>query len=196
MTREEFQRLCRERIVFLDGATGTNLQKAGMPTGVCPEAWILEHPDTMMQLQKAYFEAGSDIVLAPTFTANRIKLDEYGLVDKIEEMNHQLVAISKAAAGDRGLVAGDMTMTGRQLAPMGDMGFEELIDIYKEQAKILYEAGVDLFVVETMMSLAETRAAVLAIKETCDLPIMVSMTFDEKGKTLYGNTPEGCSRRR
>ena len=109
MTREEFQRLCRERIVFLDGATGTNLQKAGMPTGVCPEAWILEHPDTMMQLQKAYFEAGSDIVLAPTFTANRIKLDEYGLVDKIEEMNHQLVAISKAAAGDRGLVAGDMT---------------------------------------------------------------------------------------
>ena len=87
MTREEFQRLCRERIVFLDGATGTNLQKAGMPTGVCPEAWILEHPDTMMQLQKAYFEAGSDIVLAPTFTANRIKLDEYGLVDKIEEMN-------------------------------------------------------------------------------------------------------------
>ena len=86
MTREEFQRLCSERIVFLDGATGTNLQKAGMPTGVCPEAWILEHPDTMMQLQKAYFEAGSDIVLAPTFTANRIKLDEYGLVDKIEEM--------------------------------------------------------------------------------------------------------------
>ena len=86
MTREEFQRLCREKIVFLDGATGTNLQKAGMPTGVCPEAWILEHPDTMMQLQKAYFEAGSDIVLAPTFTANRIKLDEYGLVDKIEEM--------------------------------------------------------------------------------------------------------------
>ena len=77
MTREEFQRLCRERIVFLDGATGTNLQKAGMPTGVCPEAWILEHPDTMMQLQKAYFEAGSDIVLAPTFTANRIKLDEF-----------------------------------------------------------------------------------------------------------------------
>ena len=101
MTREEFQQLCRTKIVFLDGATGTNLQKAGMPTGVCPEAWILEHPDTMMQLQRAYFEAGSDIVLAPTFTANRIKLDEYGLVDKIEEMNHQLVAISKEAAGDK-----------------------------------------------------------------------------------------------
>ena len=186
MTREEFQRLCRERIVFLDGATGTNLQKAGMPTGVCPEAWILEHPDTMMQLQKAYFEAGSDIVLAPTFTANRIKLDEYGLVDKIEEMNHQLVAISKAAAGDRGLVAGDMTMTGRQLAPMGDMGFEELIDIYKEQAGYLVDAGVDLFVVETMMSLNECRAALIAIREVTDLPVCVTLSFNEDGRTLFG----------
>ena len=186
MTREEFQRLCRERIVFLDGATGTNLQKAGMPTGVCPEAWILDHPDTMMQLQKAYFEAGSDIVLAPTFTANRIKLDEYGLVDKIEEMNHQLVAISKAAAGDRGLVAGDMTMTGRQLAPMGDMGFEELIDIYKEQAGYLVDAGVDLFVVETMMSLNECRAALIAIREVTDLPVCVTLSFNEDGRTLFG----------
>ena len=186
MTREEFQQLCRTKIVFLDGATGTNLQKAGMPTGVCPEAWILEHPDTMMQLQRAYFEAGSDIVLAPTFTANRIKLDEYGLVDKIEEMNHQLVAISKEAAGDKGLVAGDMTMTGRQLAPMGDMGFEELVDIYKEQAGYLVDAGVDLFVVETMMSLNECRAALIAIREVTDLPVCVTLSFNEDGRTLFG----------
>ena len=186
MTREEFQQLCRTKIVFLDGATGTNLQKAGMPTGVCPEAWILEHPDTMMQLQRAYFEAGSDIVLAPTFTANRIKLDEYGLVDKIEEMNHQLVAISKEAAGDKGLVAGDMTMTGRQLAPMGDMGFEELVDIYKEQAGYLVDAGVDLFIVETMMSLNECRAALIAIREVTDLPVCVTLSFNEDGRTLFG----------
>ena len=186
MTREEFQQLCRTKIVFLDGATGTNLQKAGMPTGVCPEAWILEHPDTMMQLQRAYFEAGSDIVLAPTFTANRIKLDEYGLVDKIEEMNHQLVAISKEAAGDNGLVAGDMTMTGRQLAPMGDMGFEELVDIYKEQAGYLVDAGVDLFIVETMMSLNECRAALIAIREVTDLPVCVTLSFNEDGRTLFG----------
>ena len=186
MTREEFQQLCRTKIVFLDGATGTNLQKAGMPTGVCPEAWILEHPDTMMQLQRAYFEAGSDIVLAPTFTANRIKLDEYGLVDKIEEMNHQLVAISKEAAGDKGLVAGDMTMTGRQLAPMGDMGFEELVDIYKEQAGYLVDAGVDLFIIETMMSLNECRAALIAIREVTDLPVCVTLSFNEDGRTLFG----------
>ena len=192
MTREELYGLLEKGPVFLDGATGSNLQKAGMPTGVCPEQWILDHPDVIVDLQKRYIEAGTQILYAPTFSGNRIKLEEYGLADKIVEINTKLVQLCKEAAGDKGLVCDDMTMTGESLEPMGDLELEELIDIYKEQAKILYEAGVDLFVVETMMSLAETRAAVLAIKETCDLPVMVSMTFDEKGKTLYGNTPEGC----
>lgn len=192
MKKEELYRLLENGPVFLDGATGSNLQKAGMPTGVCPEQWILDHPDVILDLQKRYIEAGTQILYAPTFSGNRIKLEEYGLADKIVEINTKLVQLCREAAGDKGLVCGDMTMTGESLEPMGDLELEELIDIYKEQAKILYEAGVDLFVVETMMSLAETRAAVLAIKETCDLPIMVSMTFDEKGKTLYGNTPEGC----
>ncbi len=192
MTKEELYGLLEKGPVFLDGATGSNLQKAGMPTGVCPEQWILDHPDVIVDLQKRYIEAGTQILYAPTFSGNRIKLEEYGLADKIVEINTKLVQLCKEAAGDKGLVCGDMTMTGESLEPMGDLELEELIDIYKEQAKILYEAGVDLFVVETMMSLAETRAAVLAIKETCDLPIMVSMTFDERGKTLYGNTPEGC----
>lgn len=192
MTREELYGLLEKGPVFLDGATGSNLQKAGMPTGVCPEQWILDHPDVILDLQKRYIEAGTQILYAPTFSGNRIKLEEYGLADKIVEINTKLVQLCREAAGDKGLVCGDMTMTGESLEPMGDLELEELIDIYKEQAKILYEAGVDLFVVETMMSLAETRAAVLAIKETCNLPIMISMTFDEKGKTLYGNTPEGC----
>ena len=192
MTREELYGLLEKGPVFLDGATGSNLQKAGMPTGVCPEQWILDHPDVIVDLQKRYIEAGTQILYAPTFSGNRIKLEEYGLADKIVEINTKLVQLCKEAAGDKGLVCADMTMTGESLEPMGDLELEELIDIYKEQAKILYEAGVDLFVVETMMSLAETRAAVLAIKETCYLPVMVSMTFDEKGKTLYGNTPEGC----
>lgn len=192
MTKEELYGLLEKGPVFLDGATGSNLQKAGMPTGVCPEQWILDHPDVIVDLQKRYIEAGTQILYAPTFSGNRIKLEEYGLSDKIVEINTKLVQLCKEAAGDKGFVCGDMTMTGESLEPMGDLELEELIDIYKEQAKILYEAGVDLFVVETMMSLAETRAAVLAIKETCDLPVMVSMTFDEKGRTLYGNTPEGC----
>lgn len=105
-------------------------------------------------------------------------------------MNRKLVALSKEAAkGTNALVAGDLTMTGEQLYPLGDLMFEDLVDVYKEQAKIIAEAGADLFVVETMMSLQECRAAVLAIREVCDLPVMVSLTYNEDGRTLYGTDP-------
>lgn len=190
MTKQEFRNLVRQGIVILDGATGTNLQKAGMPGNVCPEQWILEHPDVMRGLQRSYVQSGTQILYAPTFTANRIKLAEYGLSDRLLEMNTQLVQLSKETAGDKVLVAGDLTMTGQQLYPLGELRFEELVDVYKEQGKALYDAGVDLFVIETMMSLQETRAAVLAIQETCDLPILASLTFEADGRTLFGTDPE------
>lgn len=190
MTREAFRELVKKGPVLLDGATGTNLQKAGMPVGVCPEQWILENSEVLIDLQKQYVEAGTDILFAPTFTASRIKLKEYGLEDHLEEMNRKLVALSKEAAkGTNALVAGDLTMTGEQFYPLGDLMFEDLVDVYKEQAKIIAEAGADLFVVETMMSLQECRAAVLAIREVCDLPVMVSLTYNEDGRTLYGTDP-------
>ncbi len=189
MTREEFRELAKREIIILDGATGTNLIAAGMPIGCCPEQWILEHPQIMSDLQKEYVKAGTKILLAPTFTANRIKLAEYGLENELEDMNRRLVAISKEAAGDQAYVAGDLTMTGQQLYPMGSLQFEELVDIYKEQVRVLADAGVDLFIVETMMSLQETRAAVLAIKEETELPVMVSMTYESDGRTLYGSNP-------
>lgn len=190
MTREAFRELVKNGPVLLDGATGTNLQKAGMPVGVCPEQWILENSEVLVNLQKQYVEAGTDILFAPTFTASRIKLKEYGLEDHLEEMNRKLVALSKEAAkGTDALVAGDLTMTGEQLYPLGDLMFEDLVNVYKEQAKIIADAGADLFVVETMMSLQECRAAVLAIREVCDLPIMVSLTYNEDGRTLYGTDP-------
>lgn len=189
MTRQEFAELTKNGPVILDGATGTNLQNAGMPVGVCPEQWILENPDVMVKLQEDYVAAGTNILYAPTFTANRIKLEEYGLQDRLEEMNRELIAISKRAAQGRALVAADMTMTGQQLYPIGDLMFEELVDVYKEQARVMAEAGADLFVVETMMSLQECRAAVLAIKEVCDLPVMVSLTYNPDGRTLYGTEP-------
>lgn len=189
MTREEFQALVKKGPVILDGATGTNLQKAGMPAGVCPERWMLENPEIVIELQKRYVKAGTNIIFAPTFTSNRIKLEEYGIAEDLVSINHKLTALSKQAAGDKALVAGDMTMTGRQLYPLGDMMFEELVEVYREQAEALYEAGVDLFVVETMMSLQECRAAVLAIREVCNLPIMVSLTYNEDGRTLYGTDP-------
>lgn len=200
MTKKEFRELVEGRLVFLDGATGSNLQKAGMPAGVCPEQWILEHPECLVQLQKSYLHRGSDIVYAPTFSANRIKLTEYGLENRLEEMNRELVGLSKRAIGEYMVekrnaefipfIAGDVTMTGKLLKPLGPLSFEEAVETYKEQMRILADAGVDLFVIETMMSLQETRAALIAAGEVCDLPVMVTMTFDETAHTLYGTEPE------
>ena len=190
MTREEFITLSKDHILYLDGATGSNLVKAGMPSGVCPEQWILEHQDVMLQLQKDYVQAGTNILYAPTFTANRVKLAEYHLEKNMTSMIRDLVAISKKAVestpGHPVYVAGDLTMTGEQLKPMGKMELETLIDIYKEQILCLVDAGADLLVVETMMSLAETRAALIAAKEVCDLPVIATLTFEADGRTLFG----------
>ena len=189
MKRSEFLKFCENRVVFLDGATGSNLMKAGMPAGVCPEKWILEHSDVMQKLSKAYADAGSNIVYAPTFTSNRIKLEEYGLAENIVQINTDLVRITREAVGENVLIAGDLTMTGRQLKPVGDLLFEDLIDVYKEQIKILDKAGVDILVVETMMSLQECRAALIAAKEVSDLAVIVTLTFEPDGRTLFGSDP-------
>ncbi len=188
MTKAEFKMFLEQNngFVLLDGATGSNLMKAGMPAGVCPEKWILDHPEVFIELQKAYVEAGTQILYAPTFTANRIKLQEYELECEQQKLIAELVALSKEASGGKSLIAGDITMTGKQLAPVGTLALEELIDVYKEQITYLIEAGVDLLVVETMMSLAECRAAVIAAKEICELPVMVTLTFEANGRTLFG----------
>ncbi len=196
MTREEFKELAKQYI-YLDGATGSNLVKAGMPSGVCPEGWILENKDVLLELQRQYVQAGTDILYAPTFTANRVKLAEYGIADRQSGMIRELVALSREAASTaearRVLVAGDLTMTGEQLKPMGNMELEALIDIYKEQILELEAAGADLLVVETMMSLGEARAALIAAKEVCELPVMVTMTFEPDGRTLYGTDAKSAA---
>ena len=192
MTKEEFKALVKEKMVILDGGLGSCLIAEGMPQGVCPEQWMLDNPDVLLKIQSSYAMAGADILYAPTFTANRPKLKEAGLEDRLEEINIKLVELCKKAAmssDQKVYVAGDMTMTGIMLKPVGPMDFEELVEIYKEQAKALIKAGVDLFVVETMMSLNETRACVIAIKELCDLPIMATLTFENDGKTLMGTDP-------
>lgn len=180
-------------ILLLDGATGSNLMKAGLAVGASPERFVLEHPEVMIDLQRRYVEAGSRILYAPTFSGNRIKLAEYGMEHQGEEMTKRLVEISRRAAGDRAMVAGNMTMTGRQLYPIGSMRLEELIEIYAEQAQWLVKAGVDCFAVETMISLAEMRACVLAIKQVSSLPIMATMTFAETGRTFFGETAEAVA---
>ncbi len=198
MDRKEFKSLTENNRIYLDGATGSELQKRGMPSGVCPDLWISENPEVLIGLQLEYLRAGSRIVYSPTFTANRIKLAEFGLEDRVYELNKTLTGLSKEAISrylkenpdsSPAYVAGNLTMTGKSVGYGGELSFEELIDVYKEQADALCKAGADLIVVETMMSLQETRAAVIACKEVTDLPVMATLTFEESGRTLYGTDP-------
>lgn len=171
---------------ILDGATGTELQKCGFSGGGCAEAWVLEHPDAMLDIQRRYVAAGSRIIYTPTFGANRVKLEAAGIFNRVHEYNLRLAAIAREAAGDTALVAGDIAPTGLFLAPLGTASFEELVDIYTEQAAALEEAGVDLFVIETMMTLPEARAALLAVRSVSKKPAIVSFTCDGHGRTLTG----------
>jgi len=190
MTKKEFRNLIQDHPVYLDGATGTNLQECGMPDKVCTEKWIEEHPELLRKLQEAYIEAGAQILYAPTFSANRIRLKEYGLEAEVQSLNENLVKLTKSVSKGRVLVAGDMATTGKFIIPAGMLTFEEAVDIYKEQIRCLTDAGVDLLGIETMLSLQETRAALIAAKESSDLPVMVSMTFNKEGITLFGTKPE------
>ena len=185
MTKEEFLQLS-ERVIILDGATGSNLLAAGMPRGICSEQWILEHEDAVINLQRAYVEAGSQIVYAPTFGANRMNLESHGLADQIRDMNLRLVDISKRAVEGRAYVAGDITTGGKIFGSSEDACYEAAFERYKEQISYLVEAGVDLLVAETMISIEETMAAVEAAKEVCDLPIMCSMTVEADGSIFTG----------
>lgn len=173
--------------LLLDGATGTELQKRGMPAGVCTERWVLEHPEVLLGLQSAYVDAGVGVLAAPTFGASPAALARFGLADETTDYNARLVALSREAAGGKALVAGDLAPCGMALAPAGEFSFEDIVDNYKAQVSALRAAGVDLYLVETMITLAEARAAVLAIRETDgEKPVLVSLYCDEGGCTPDG----------
>ena len=178
----------KRRILILDGATGTELQKAGMPAGVCPELWCLENPETVLNVHAAYCDAGSDIIYTTSFGANSYKLAQYGAHDPAA-INSGLAEIAREAAGKSCLVAGDIGPTGRFIEPFGDLAFEDAVNAFKEQALGLIDGGVDLFAIETMMDIQEARAALIAVKEVSDLFTIVTMTFERDGKTLNGTDP-------
>ena len=188
MKKKEFRRMTEAGIVLLDGATGSNLRKMGMPVGVCAEKWVLEHPDTALSLMRGYVGAGSDIIYAPTFSANRVGLGLYGLGEQVSALNAAGIALARRAAGDRALVAGDMTTTGRLPEPGSDERYREWIEIYSEQARAIAKAGADLIVLETMMTIEEASAALEAIQEACLLPVMVSFTVSADGRLLFGGS--------
>lgn len=188
MTRCEFARLA-SRGIILDGATGTELVKRGMPAGVSPELWVCENPQAILEVHQAYRSSGSDIVYAPTFGGNRCKLAEFGLESRLEEIVGKLMKVTKEYAGEKA-VFGDIAPTGRFVEPFGDLPFEEAVAVFRECAAVLAANGADGFAVETMMDIQEARAALLGCREAApELPVIVTMTFDESGKTLTGCDP-------
>jgi 5-methyltetrahydrofolate--homocysteine methyltransferase len=186
--KQIIHRRLKKNILVLDGAMGTQLQQRGMPAGVCPEAWVIEHPDIVQDIYGAYAAAGADILYTCTFGANRLKLGEYG-IENVREVNRTLARLARAAAGKKILIAGDIGPTGRFVEPSGDLAFEEAVAIFKEQAIGLLEGGVDLFVIETMIDIQEARAALIAVKEVGDHFALVTMTFEPDGRTLGGTDP-------
>lgn len=185
MTKNDFKDLTKN-ILLLDGATGSNLMAAGMPRGVCTETWVLQHRDVLQKLQKAYIDAGSQIIYAPTFGANRINLKMHHMEDKIKEMNYELVAIAKESAQGQAFIAGDITTTGKMMSPAGDLTYEEAFEVYKEQISFLRDAGVDMIIAETMINIEETLAAVDAAFQVCELPILCTMTVEADGSIFSG----------
>lgn len=185
MTKQEFQKLT-ENLLFLDGATGSNLMAQGMPRGICTERWVIEHRDVIQKLQKSYIKAGSRIIYAPTFGGNRLSLKQHGLENKIQEINSTLVSYSREIAGNKAFVAGDITTSGQFVTADGEYTYEDAFEMYKEQITILKNAGVDLIAAETMINIEETLAAVDAANSVCDLPVMCTVTVEADGSIFSG----------
>lgn len=187
MSAFSFQTL-REPLI-LDGATGTELQKRGMPAGVCSEEWVLAHPEAFLDVQQRYTAAGSRAVYAPTFGANRITLSGHGLGDRVRDYNLALVELSRKASEGRAAVGGDLSPCGLAMAGVDEELFARLVKNFTEQAAALEEAGVDFFGVETQLSLAEARASVMAVRAVSDKPILVSFVLGSGGRSLCGGDP-------
>ena len=179
------------RAVLFDGAMGTMLQSAGLQSGEMPEAMNFRAPDAVRRIHEAYIAAGADVLTTNSFGANGIKMRGSGM-DAAEAISRAVKIAREAAqtAGRKILVAADIGPTGRLMAPFGDMSFEEAYDAYAAPAKAAEEAGADFVLIETMSDLYECKAAILAVKENCSLPVAVSVTFDSANRMLLGADAE------
>ncbi|AKL94144.1 5-methyltetrahydrofolate--homocysteine cobalamin methyltransferase MetH [Clostridium aceticum] len=190
MEKAYLRKILKEKILVFDGAMGTMLQKMGLKTSECPEIYNLENKEVIKAIHKQYIEAGCNIIQTNTFGGNRAKLSQYGFEDKVEEINRQAVAIAKEVTGEGNFVAGDIGPIGKLLHPLGELTFQEAYQIFFQQAKVLVEAGADLIHIETMSDIKEAKAAVMAVKDVADIPIICSMTFQENMRTLTGSDPK------
>lgn len=192
MTRDDFlSRLRGGDVIVADGAMGTMLQAAGLPPGMAPEEWLLENPGSVVGVHRAYLDAGADLVLTCTFGATLPRLERSGLGDRVGEINRRAVEIAREAANGDAYVAGDIGPMGEFLAPLGELEYEDAVDIFAEQAGALAEAGVDVLYIETMAALDEVKAAVEgALKAGKGTPVTATLSFDSHGRTNMGVRPE------
>ncbi|HET9519601.1 MAG TPA: betaine--homocysteine S-methyltransferase [Candidatus Limnocylindrales bacterium] len=180
--------------ILADGAMGTMLFAAGLQFGDPPEAWNVSRPEVIRRVHRGYLEAGSRIVMTNTFGGNRLRLQLHGLQDRVADLNRTAAILLRAevdAAGGAAIVAGDIGPTGEIMTPLGTLDEDEAVEVFAEQAAALIAGGVDVIWVETMSHLSEIGAAIRGVRRVSpDIPIIATMTFDTRGHTMMGVTPE------
>lgn len=195
MSRTPLLEALRERVLLADGGMGTEMQKAGLESGGCGEAWNLDHPGRVLAIQRRYADAGSDVLISHTFGACRIMLDRHGEGERTAAINRAAVAIAREALSGRGYVLGDIGPFGGLMEPYGDIAPARVEQAFKEQAKALVEAGADGIIVETQTALEELEIAILAAREAGAAVVIGSIAFDRMAeeddvRTMMGISPE------
>jgi 5-methyltetrahydrofolate--homocysteine methyltransferase len=186
--------LIEQPYILADGAMGTMLFASGLEHGDPPERWTIDHPERVAAVHRDYLEAGSQILMTNTFGANRLRLELHNLQDRVGELNRAAAELLRSeirASGKKALAAGDIGPSGGVLLPYGEMEYEEAVAAFSEQAAALLEGGVDLIWIETMADIGEVRAALEGVRKvSAEIPIIATMTFDTRGRTMMGVTPE------
>ncbi|MCX6355732.1 MAG: homocysteine S-methyltransferase family protein [Candidatus Aureabacteria bacterium] len=187
---KKFLEMLKERVLLCDGAMGTMLQKGGLPAGACPEEAVLSRPDLILDIHQQYVAAGAEIIETNSFGADRYKLSEYGLDKEVERINREAARLARKASRGKAYVAGSVGPLGKQIAPLGEIRFDQAVDAFREQMKALARGGVDLIILETIADIREARAALLAARDISALPVVALMTFSEGMRTFAGTPPE------
>ena len=186
---EDFLKKLKNEVLVCDGAMGTMLQENGLSPGESPEMWNITHKKVVQSIHREYLDAGCNILITNTFGGNLFKLRKMGLEDNVHEANIAGAHLAKDVAGDKAYVLGDIGPTGEFMEPLGELKYEDFYNVFKEQVLALRSGGVDGIIIETMSALEEIRAAVLAVKENTDLPVVAAMTFqitDSGFRTMMG----------
>jgi 5-methyltetrahydrofolate--homocysteine methyltransferase len=194
MPKTFLERLAAGETLVADGAIGTNLQAQGLGLGVPPEDWVLDEPEKILALHRAFVDAGSDIILTCTFGGTRIRMRESKYLERVAELNTRATQIACQAAQGRALVAGSMGPTGLLVEPLGELTHDQVADAYAEQATALEQGGVDLLLLETFFALEEAQAAIDGVQRASKLPLVVSFSYDQAGKTMMGVSPTQVAR--